>query len=182
MNVLAYDYRGAGRSDGKGSAEKTKEDARVVVEAWRKRPDAGPPRLLLLGISMGAMTAAELAAQAPDTYSAVVLDSAATNVSEWAANLMPWYAAPFITLKIAPSMAQIDAEAAVRRFKTPLLLIVGDADENTPPAFSQRLLAASRSPIKELHVFHGADHAESNEQQGYLYVIDRFFDRALAPH
>jgi hypothetical protein len=177
VNVLAYDYRGAGRSDGKSSVAKTRDDAHAVIEAWKKRPDAGPARLVLLGVSLGAMTAAELVAEAPDTYAAVVLDSAATNVQEWAANLMPWYAAPFVTLKVTASLAEIDAEAAVRRVQTPLLIVVGDADDVTPTAFSRRLFAASRSPIKELHVFRGAGHAESNEQAGYVPVLDRFLAR-----
>lgn len=178
LNVLVVDYRGAGRSEGTGSIAAFVADADEVVSQWRAMPKHGPERLVLFGVSMGAMAGARLAAAHPSLFSAVILDSPAPNTLEWASNFLPWYAAPFITLKISGDLASLDTEAAVSSFTVPLMVVVGSNDEVTPPAFAQRVFKASVSPVKALHVVAGAEHAESSDKPEFLPLITKFLERA----
>ncbi len=180
VNVLVYDYRGAGRSEGTGSIDAVKDDAHVVLEDLSHFKADGLAKVILMGSSMGSMAAVSLAAQKREGFAAIVLDSAPTNVAGWVANQVPWFAKPFLTVNISEDMAALDAERDLAQLQTPLLLTVGDADHITPLAFSQKLLAASNSPIKELHVFHGAEHGESSDHAEYVTVLAGFLDRALA--
>ena len=77
-------------------------------------------------------------------------------------------------------MAALDAERDVARFQVPLLLTVGEADTITPAKFARRLLAASCSPQKELHVFPGVEHAGAPDTPEYVIVLAAFLSRALA--
>ena len=180
VNLLAVDYRGTGRSEGKGSIAALKSDTHAIITQVRAFDAKGLDRLVLMGSSMGAMAALAIAAEKRDDYAAVIADSAPTNVSDWVAANMPWFVKPFVKVRIEPSMAALDAERDVARFQVPLLLTVGDADTITPAKFARRLLAASTSPQKELHVFPGAEHAGSPDKPEYVIVLAAFLSRALA--
>ncbi len=55
---------------------------------------------------------------------------------------------------------------AVRASSVPVCLMHGEADTLIAPAHSESILSASRNPLSRLHLFPGADHAES-------IVVDR---------
>lgn len=179
LNVLVVDYRGAGRSEGTGSIAAVTADLAEVIAQWRALPERGPDRLIVYGVSMGSMAAARLAAENPTLFAAVILDSPAVNTVEWASNMVPWYAAPFVTVKIGGDLAALDTEEAVRGFTVPLLLVVGSDDKITPPAFAERVFSASASPARTLKVVRGAQHAEASDRPEFLPLVGTFVRSAL---
>ncbi len=57
---------------------------------------------------------------------------------------------------------------AARRMKIPVLLIVGENDDRTPPSMSERILAELRGP-KELWIAPGATHGGGNGPEFKYY-------------
>jgi pimeloyl-ACP methyl ester carboxylesterase len=72
-----------------------------------------------------------------------------------------------------------DVEAAVEKIDVPILFIAGGADRRMPPALAERLMQASRNPVKRLLVIPGAGHGEAfaRDRETYLKAVFEF----LAP-
>src|SRR5215210_1013193 len=61
LDVLAFDYRGYGRSTGRPSEDGLRRDARAALDALLGQEDADPKRVLYLGESLGGAVALALA-------------------------------------------------------------------------------------------------------------------------
>lgn len=156
-NVTSFDYRGYGRSSGTPTIEAVKGDALAIYDFVRER--AGPRPLLVHGVSLGSFIAAHIAANRP--VDGLVLEATAPDVRSWATRQIPWYAKPFVRLKIAPALLEASNEQVVRRYTGPLLLLTGAEDPVTPPEFARQLYAASASPVKRLVIVPGASHGDA---------------------
>ncbi|HYC91608.1 MAG TPA: alpha/beta fold hydrolase [Thermoanaerobaculia bacterium] len=156
-NVTSFDYRGYGRSSGTPTIEAVKGDALAIYDFVRER--AGPRPLLVHGVSLGSFIAAYIAANRP--VDGLVLEATAPDVRSWATRQIPWYAKPFVRLKIAPALLEASNVDVVRRYTGPLLLITGADDPVTPPVFARQLHAVSASPVKRLVIVPGAGHGDA---------------------
>ena len=67
----------------------------------------------------------------------------------------------------------VDAVAAARRLRAPLLAIVDGADDRMPEAVVRRILDAHPGP-KRLWVAHGAGHVGASLDAGYWPVVLSF--------
>jgi pimeloyl-ACP methyl ester carboxylesterase len=184
--VLLLDLRGHGGSEGDRTTlgGREREDVRAAMRALqaRQRPGQG---LILLGVSMGAVAALRAAAAEPLSVRAVVaeapFDSYRESVYHHARlfyRLPRWF--PLIPLSIA--MAEwragfdaddVDAVAAARRVRAPLLAIVDGADPRMPEAVVRRVFDAHPGP-KRLWVAPGAPHAGASLTPGYWEEVFGF--------
>lgn len=176
-NVLVFDLRGHGASDGGyttlGWAEP--DDVRAAVRFARTQ-DVGP--IALIGYSMGASSAVEAAAGDADVQ-AVVEDSGfadALDVVRWTfsrTTRLPAdpFAYPLEALSAADlgvDLGRIRLIDSAARLTSPLLAIVGAADTLVPPAQGYALYGAARGP-KELLVVPGAGHVGAYSLAPELY-------------
>jgi hypothetical protein len=166
FNVLAIDYRGFGRSDGKLPSEALiYADARA---AWNElaRREPRPELRFIYGHSLGAAVALDLAA-AVDNAAGVIAEAGFTSIADVVAeNYAPLNA--LITQKF-------DALARARTLKSPALFVHGTADQFVPPIMSQRLYDVAPQP-KTLHLIPGASHGNGNGTGliEYRKVIEEF--------
>jgi fermentation-respiration switch protein FrsA (DUF1100 family) len=186
-NVLVFDYRGYGRSEGSPNRQGIFEDVRAANDYARSRPDVDPQRMILFGQSLGGANAVALAGrQVLPGLRAVVAESAFSSYQRIAVEkmkqmplLIGYLLLPFKPLLISD---ELSAEPVVGKISPlPLLLITGDADVTVPGSHSQRLFEAAGSP-KLLWILKGAGHTEAFNRYRDQYAprLSKFFDYALS--
>ncbi|WP_228000700.1 alpha/beta hydrolase [Nocardia australiensis] len=148
LDVLAFDYRGFGRSTGRPTELGTYLDARAARRTLLERPGVDPERVLYLGKSLGGGVMLELATAHPPA--GLILMSTFTGIRDAARSVYPFLPRPLVP----------DAYPSERRIRTlnaPVLIMHGDQDELLPLRHAERLYAAAPEP-KRLVVFPGAGH------------------------
>jgi fermentation-respiration switch protein FrsA (DUF1100 family) len=173
LSALLFDYRGYGASSGSPTEAGTYADAEA---AWRHLTQVRriPPRqIVLMGESLGAAIAAELAARVEPA--ALVLHSAFTSAPDLAADLYPFLPARLLT------RFRYDTLAAVRASRLPVLVAHSPGDEIVPVAHGRRLFEAAPGPKQWLELSGG-------HNSGFLFMraewadqLAAFLDRHLPP-
>ena len=136
LNVLFWDYRGMGLSEGSGSTTATRDDALAALREARQLSGQDLP-VLYWGFSLGTLVSAHLAAEVPPD--ALLLEGTLTNAQEWADNKVPWYAKPFVRIELDENVRRYDNHEALRQLRTPTLMLVGSEDQTSPPRFTRSL-------------------------------------------
>ena len=176
-NLLVFDLRGAGLSDGTGPTMAYREpgDVRAAVKEAR-RLDPGP--VALFGYSMGAAAAVEDAAVDPGV-SAVVEDSGFSSAADvilarfstiTRLPAIPLAAAVimFATIDFGTSPWNVSPRKAATQLRKPLLAIIGDQDTVVPPAEGLAIFSAACGPKLLLEV-PGAGHVQAYNRDTRLY-------------
>lgn len=166
-NVLTFDYRGFGRSEGKVTRDGAVRDAAAALDYLRDRGDVDSERIVVFGQSIGGVVAIVLAADRKADIRALIVDSAFTSHRDIArfhvlrnpllAVLAWWF--PFTVPKGHDAIDNVARIAPV-----PTLFMHGTADRIIPHTMSRRLFAAANEP-KDLWLIDGLDHTEVWEEQ-----------------
>ena len=189
-NVLLFDFRGRGASDGDicSLAFHEMADLRAAIEYVYSR--VAEPRLGVIGYSMGAAVSLLVAAEEP-RIQAVVADSSFASMRDvvtfaYQRHRLP--ATPVIHLadainrrRYGYSYASVEPVRGVAAISPrPLLLIHGDQDRTIPVEHSRQLYDAAGEP-KELWVVPGVGHCGGYfaDRQAYVARVVRFFAEAL---
>jgi pimeloyl-ACP methyl ester carboxylesterase len=136
--LLAINYRGYGRSEGRPGERELFADALAVHRYALSRPDVDPESIHAFGRSLGSGVAVHLAAER--TLAGVVLVTPFDSIVAVAQSLYPFLPVrlmlrhPFDSLARAPSI------------RAPLLTIAAGRDRVVPPAHAARLHAAWGGP------------------------------------
>jgi fermentation-respiration switch protein FrsA (DUF1100 family) len=160
-DVLLYDYRGYGESEGSPDEEGTYRDAQAAW-AWLARERGVPPeRLLVFGESLGSAVALQLAITRPAR--ALVMESPFASIRAMARASFPWLPlAPFVRTRY-------DNIGKVPRLRIPLLVLHGDRDQIVPFAQGRQVFDAAPEP-KRFFAIPGAGHNDT-----YLVGRDGFW-------
>jgi len=182
FDVVAYDSRAHGESEGDvctyGFFEK--QDLHRVLDT------VGPGPVVLIGTSLGAAVALQEAAR-DARVTAVVAAETFSDLRTVATERAPFFFTSGIierafTLAEQQGGFRVDAVSPVMdaaEIKSPVLLIHGGADIETPPEHSKRVLAALAGS-KRLILVPGAGHNES--LRGDVWVeIERWLEEVVGP-
>lgn len=153
INIVLFDYRGYGRSDGTPSAELLKSDALEVYDNIKQK---FPGKMFVHGHSFGSFVATYVAANRQPE--ALILEGTATSAYDFVMGMTPWYAKPFIKLDIDPAIFQYDNQRMLRQYTNSLLILVGENDSVTPPIAGKNLYLSAKSKNKKFFEVGGADH------------------------
>lgn len=163
FDVLAYDGRALGESTGQACTYgfHEKQDLRRVLDVM------GAPRVLVFGISLGAAVGLQAAALDP-RIALVVAVAPFSDLRTAARERAPFFASQHNideAFRIAESQAnfrvdEVSPVAAAPQVRVPVLLIHGAEDHETPPAHSERILAALPGP-KRLVLIPDAHHNDA---------------------
>jgi len=182
FDVVAYDSRAHGESDGEtctyGFYEK--QDLHHVLDRVAVTP------IVLIGTSLGAAVALQEAAD-DRRVAAVVAVSPFSDLRTVAVERAPFFAsngniADAFQIAEAQGKFRVDEVsplAAAARISAPTLVIHGDSDDETPPAHSQRIVAALHGP-KRLILVPNARHNNVLDARVWR-EIDGWIDAALPP-
>ncbi len=192
-NVLVFDFRGHGDSEGRWSScgQLETRDLEGAVRFLCRRPEVYEDRVGVIGFSMGAATAIMAAARVREIR-AVVADSPFATLKEVLASAfrnfyhIPYF--PVLSMAVWINGRLVGADVAgarpldvvARISPKPLMLIHGEADRIIPVSDSVLLYEAAGEP-KELWTVPGVDHVEArlHDLEGYVARVDGFFKKWL---
>lgn len=190
-NVLLFDFRGRGESDGDACSLAFHELADLrgaVAYTLERMPEA---ELGVIGYSMGAAVALLVTASEP-RIRAVVADAPFASIRRVVGSAYTRRRVPAgAMLRLSDSINRwrygygygavqpVDAVAAIA--PRPLLLIHGTEDRTIPLDHSEEIYAAAGEP-KELWVIPGAGHCGGYfvDRAAYVARVAAFFERSLA--
>lgn len=192
FNVFLYDSRRHGDSGGRfctyGFYEK--HDTSTVISYLEDRNDVQIGKIGLLGSSMGAAVAIQVAALDPRVSSVLAESGFATLrtvYDEYQKRIVkvPWHYLRNIVIKRSEHIAHFKASAvspleAVRNVRVPILFMHGTTDNLIRHTYTERVYANANEP-KELWLIQGARHNNMAEVGGeeYFRRIVEFFERTL---
>ena len=152
LNLFVVEFRGYGDSDGDPSFATLVADARSAAALTHKLLDergfaAGR---FVMGRSMGAHSALEIAANAPAGFKGMILESGAGSLRRWLERL-----------DIDPAQGRQLVEAhedKIRSIRLPVLMIHGEIDELIPIARAREVQALLAGTTCEFVTIQGAGH------------------------
>lgn len=158
LDVLVFDYRGYGRSEGRPSEEGLYRDAEA---AWRYLTEVRKvpaQRIVIVGRSLGGPVAAHLARD--HRSGALVLESTFTSMDEEVSKLS--------TLPVGSLVkGEFRTEAYVSEVRCPVLVVHSREDEVVPYELGRKVFEAAKGPKEFLEIT--GTHNGGYETSGKLY-------------
>ena len=155
--VLAFDYRGYGKSEGKPDEPGVLSDARAARTWLAKKAGVAEKQIVLMGESLGGAVAVDLAV---DGARALVLENTFSSMPDVAAYHYPWLPVRLVM------QTKFNSAAKIPSYHGPLFQSHGDRDSIVPLKFARRLFDAANEPKRFLLV-EGADHNDLRPLQYY---------------
>ncbi|TWT40017.1 Haloalkane dehalogenase [Phycisphaerae bacterium RAS1] len=162
FNVLMFDYRGYGRSEGRVTREGTIIDGHAALDFLLARPDVDCRRIVAYGQSLGGAVATVVAAERNEIRG-VVLEATFSSYRRIAAMHVArlpgigFFSGPLAAATISSGRDPIDCIA--RLSPRPVLIIAGENDPICFPELGRELFDAAAEP-KEFWLAPGSDHLE----------------------
>jgi fermentation-respiration switch protein FrsA (DUF1100 family) len=164
FDVLLFDYRGYGRSEGESAGEAgLYADAEAAYDFLTKERGVNALQIVLYGQSLGTAAVADVAARRE--CGALVLESGLSSAADMAAVVMPWL--PRFVRGLTKN--KLDTVSKLPRVRCPVLVVHGDRDEIIPASQGERLFAAAPEP-KRLIIVKGAGHNDLSNVGGEKYI------------
>lgn len=169
-NVLAVEYRGYGRSEGKPSETGVYRDAEAAYDYLLKTKAMDPKAIISFGQSLGTAVATHLAARRP--VGGLVLEAPFPSASRVASKVF-WFL-PGVSLAV---YGQFDTKRWLNSVQAPVLIIHCQQDPVIPFQFGQEVYEAAASP-KTFVAIRGECHEESSliAPTQYRAALQEFLD------
>lgn len=177
FDVLLFDYRGYGRSEGEAADEAgLYADAEAAYDFVTRERGVPAGRVVLYGQSLGTAAVGDLAARRE--CGALVLESGLSSAADMAAVVMPWL--PRFVRGLTKN--KLDTASKLPGVRCPILVVHGDRDEVIPASQGRTLFEAAPEP-KRLIVIKGAGHNDLSNVGGeeYLDTLAEFVRTSLRP-
>jgi uncharacterized protein len=172
LNVLMFDYRGYGESEGIPTEKGTYLDAEAAYDHLLLQRSVPKNRIVFVGESLGCAVATELAVRHP--AAAMILESPFTSTIAMGKLVFPWLPVKAIV------RYKYDNLEKISRLTLPLLILHSEDDEIVPFAMGQALFAASKSPAKRFVELQGG-HNDGflTSEKIYGHAIKQFLEDIL---
>ena len=175
-DVLLFDYRGYGKSEGSVTRAGTVADAVAAIDFALARD---PDRVVVFGHSLGGAVRLRAAAERP-AVRGVVAESTFSNYREIAAIKVPWisWLVPFVVSAGSDPDEVLDALPPA-----PVFVIHGERDHIVPVEVGERLFERAREPKllwKVPEARHMSPWALRSRRQEFERRFEEFFAQALA--
>jgi uncharacterized protein len=193
-NVLTFDFRAHGLSDGRFTSVGHHEtnDVLGAITYVKSRPEVDTARIGVVGFSMGAAAAIQATAR-NDDVAALVADSGYASFLEAAkysfrvVTRVPHFPIAPMAMRWAKWMVKVDAsqlrpiDVIGRISPRPILIAHGGQDEIVPVQHAHNLFKAAGEP-KELWIEPRAHHvgARDTDTDAYFVRVEQFFREALS--
>ncbi len=175
LDVLIFDYRGYGRSEGKITDEwGLYADTDAAYHYLMRERSVKPEKLVLYGESLGTTAAIDLASRR--ACGALIVESGLSSASDMGATTVPFLPRWLHWL----GKNRFESERKIANVNCPVLVTHGTNDNVIPVEQGRKLFAAAREP-KKLKIVEGGDHnLFGNGGKEYLEQIIDFIREATA--
>lgn len=175
FNVLLFDYRGYGASEGDAENETgLYADGDAALDFVIKEKGVTPKRIVLYGQSLGTTVVADVASRRD--VGAVIIESGLSSASSLAGHALPWLPHRLHFL----GKNRFESAQKLAKVKAPVLIAHGDPDPVIPASEARLLFEAANEP-KRLLIFPGAGHnVFGSLGDRYLTQIVNFIGEATA--
>jgi fermentation-respiration switch protein FrsA (DUF1100 family) len=176
FDVLLFDYRGYGRSEGEVSDEQAlNRDADAAYDYVVTGRGTSPDRVAFYGQSLGTAAAVDLASRR--ACGALVLESGFCSASDLAAVILPWL--PRWAHRLARN--RFESARKLTAIHCPVFITHGEPDDVIPTEQGRKLFAAANEP-KRLLIVPGADHNVAGiGGPGYIATVAAFIADQMKP-
>jgi len=165
-NVLLFDYRGYGLSDGRPSEANTSADARAAWDWLVEEKKARPGEIAIFGRSLGGAVAVELAGYVE--CRALILESTFTSVADMAGRLYP-----FLPVRCL-LRTRFDSASRIGSLTCPILMAHSPSDEVVPYELGRRLFEAAGSKARFFDLTGGHNELKSLNNELYRKALRDF--------
>ena len=169
-NVLVWDYRGYGNSEGSPSRAGIHEDGLAALEYLRSRRDIDATRIVIFGQSLGGAVALDAVASSDRKgIACVVVDSTFASYQRQANSVVggTLFTIPFVWALVSESHSPGSRIGEIS--PVPVLVIHGTADDIVPFCIGREVFDAAREP-KEFWEIPEGEHIDA---LGYRALIWR---------
>ncbi|MBI4428771.1 MAG: alpha/beta hydrolase [Ignavibacteriales bacterium] len=174
FNVLMFDYRGYGKSEGSPSESGIYKDGRAAFDYARSLREVDSSRIILWGTSLGGAVAVDVATQRP--AAAMILESTFSSAIDVAKTVYPYLPVHLLM------QTRLNSFDKIPRVHIPVFMMHGDRDSVIPFELGKKLYENVNAP-KEFYVIRGADHNDTYLVGGdeYLQRVKGFVTRVANP-
>jgi len=176
-NLVIFDHRGYGLSQGVPNIDNMRLDANAIFDFIKSHPPTKDLPVIVHGLSLGSMVAGSLSNDRK--IDGLVLEGSTTNPEAMIYTQIPWFARPFIELKFDKALDQIDNTERLNRYTNPLLILVGENDQQTPLLLSESLFEQAQSNNKTLLVMPGKGHGNATNHKSFMAQYQQFINQVL---
>jgi hypothetical protein len=168
VNVLAFDYRGYGRSEGKPSEHGTYLDGEAAYR-WLRQKGFAAEHILALGKSLGGGVASELAVR--ERLGGLILQNTYTSIPDLAEELFPWLPARRL------ASIRYDTRVKLTRVQAPVLVAHSPEDQLIRFHHGERNFDAAKEPKMFWQLRGGHNETLEAGRAAYLEGLEKFLQR-----
>jgi uncharacterized protein len=166
LNLLAFDYRGYGESDGAPSEDGLYRDAQAAYRHLREKLGIPADRIIVFGHSLGSAVAIDLLSRVPSA--GLIVEGAFTSAVDRGQELYPYIPVRWVATSRFSSIDKIS------EIKVPKLFLHAIGDEVIPLAHGRRLFDAAAPPKTFVELQGGHGDAFDVDSANYFGSIARF--------
>jgi hypothetical protein len=171
MNVLVFDYRGYGKSEGRPTEEGTYRDAEAAWAYLVETRGEKPQRIVIHGRSLGGSVAAHLAMDR--TAAGLIVESSFYDITELGAELFRWLPVRWL------SRMKYKTAEYVKGARCPVLVIHSREDDMIALHHGQKIFDAAPQPKRLLEIHGGHNSAFLDSSDIYNPALRQFFAEVL---
>lgn len=167
-DLLAYNYRGYGLSEGRPGEKSILEDSLAIYDNITARKDVNKEDIIVMGRSLGTGTAVYLAENRK--AKALILVSPYDSITSVAQEKFPFIPIAMINHN------QFDSLSRIPKINCPLLMIIGEKDLMIPPWHSLKVYKKYQGP-KSLTIIKNKGHNDLMTDEVYWTAIQNFLGK-----
>ncbi len=169
LNVLIFDYRGYGQSEGTPSEDGLHADAKAAWRFLRKDKHVDAGQIVLFGRSLGGAVAARLAAEVEPA--ALILESSFSSARDVAAEVFP------LLSKLTFLRFDFNTVKWIKAVECPVLVVHSPDDEIIPFSLGERIYRAANEPKTMLRLQGDHNSGFLQSQPDYERSLGEFIAR-----
>ena len=166
MNVLIFDYRGFGTSQGEPDESGLYEDARAAWRFLQEEKGFDSKDIILFGRSLGGAVASKLASEVHPA--GLILESSFSSARDMADAIMP------LISRVVFLRFNLNTLNIIDRIRCPLLVLHGPQDEVIPFRQGEKILKAAREPKTFVTLQGGHNGGYLLSQPAYEQALEAF--------
>jgi fermentation-respiration switch protein FrsA (DUF1100 family) len=166
LNVLIFDYRGYGQSEGKPTEAGLYQDARAAWDYLTQTRSISGQNIVLFGRSLGGAVAAKLATEVD--AGGIILESTFSSARDMAHELFP------LLSYFVPMRFDFNTAEFIKQVKYPVLVIHSLDDEIIPYSLGHKVYEAANQPKQLMEIKGDHNNGFLNSQPQYGRGLDYF--------